>query len=402
MGFYRSLFCAVFCLGLFADCLAVAQIEGLKFKSSGDTIQNTINIQISSANYEKIKKIDGEKKSIKNPLVKTNGTNISAKEIHTRGNTTLHFRRKSFSISLDDKASLYCGSREEQMKKFYAISLSMDRNYIRNRLAFGMMEEIGLFKLFYAYAELKINDQSEGIYMILERPQDWAMKKKNSPLVIRRGYNQRIDKIKTGKKIEKPEAKNYKNYYRQIYKSLNKYEGQALYDTLSQWLDLELYMKWLAFNYFVKNGDYTDEVYFCIDPEVDKFKFIPWDYDDIFAIAPHEGKAIKKNIIGDKFIFSSEDKLDQKIANDPYLYSVYISIFQKTITLLSDEALKNIFESTYAELSPYIQKAEILQMAKYDLYKNVSLRSIEDELENLFELLIQTRNTYLNYLGELK
>lgn len=402
MGFYRSLFCAVFCLGLFADCLAVAQIEGLKFKSSGDTIQNTINIQISSANYEKIKKIDGEKKSIKNPLVKTNGTNISAKEIHTRGNTTLHFRRKSFSISLDDKASLYCGSREEQMKKFYAISLSMDRNYIRNRLAFGMMEEIGLFKLFYAYAELKINDQSEGIYMILERPQDWAMKKKNSPLVIRRGYNQRIDKIKTGKKIEKPEAKNYKNYYRQIYKSLNKYEGQALYDTLSQWLDLELYMKWLAFNYFVKNGDYTDEVYFCIDPAVDKFKFIPWDYDDIFAIAPHEGKAIKKNIIGDKFIFSSEDKLDQKIANDPYLYRVYISIFQKTITLLSDEALKNIFESTYAELSPYIQKAEILQMAKYDLYKNVSLRSIEDELENLFELLIQTRNTYLNYLGELK
>lgn len=402
MGFYRSLFCAVFCLGIFADFLAVAQIEGLKFKSSGDTIQNTINIQISSANYEKIKKIDGEKKSIKNPLVKANGTNISAKEIHTRGNTTLHFRRKSFSISLDDKASLYCGSREEQMKKFYAISLSMDRNYVRNRLAFGMMEEIGLFKLFYAYAELKINNQSEGIYMILERPQDWAMKKKNSPLVIRRGYNQRIDKIKTGKKIEKPEAKNYKNYYRQIYKSLNKYEGQALYDTLSQWLDLELYMKWLAFNYFVKNGDYTDEVYFCIDPAVDKFKFIPWDYDDIFAIAPHEGKAIKKDIIGDKFIFSSEDKLDQKIANDPYLYSVYISIFQKTITLLSDEALKNIFESTYAELSPYIQKAEILQMAKYDLYKNVSLRSIEDELENLFELLIQTRNTYLNYLGKLK
>lgn len=402
MSFYRSLFCVVFCIGIYIKSPALVQVEDLTLKNIGDTIENTISIQISSANYENIKKINGQKVHIKNPFIKANGSSVAAKEIHTRGNTTLHFRRKSYSISLDDEASLYHGPRKEQMKKFYAISLSMDRNYIRNRLAFGMMEEIGLFKLFYAYAELKINDQSEGIYMILERPQDWAMKKKNSPLVIRRGYNQRIDKIKTGKKIEKPEAKNYKNYYKKIYKSLNKYEGRALYDTLSQWLDLELYMKWLAFNYFVKNGDYTDEVYFYIDPAVDKFKFIPWDYDDIFAIAPHEGKAIKKDIIGDKFIFSSEDKLDQKIANDPYLYRVYISIFQKTITLLSDEALKNIFESTYAELSPYIQKAEILQMAKYDLYKNVSLRSIEDELENLFELLIQTRNTYLNYLGKLK
>ena len=93
-------------------------------------------------------------------------------------------------------------------------------------------------------------------------------------------------------------------------------------------------MKWLAFNFIVKNGDYTDEVYFCIDPAVDKFKFIPWDYDDIFAIAPHEGNAIKKDAIGNKLIFSSEDKLDQKIANDAYLYHIYLSVFQKTLKLL--------------------------------------------------------------------
>lgn len=114
MSFYRSFFCAVFCLGIFTDSVVVAQIERLKFKSRGDTIQNTIDIKISSANYEKIKEISGQKIHIRNPLFKANGTNISAKEIHTRGNTTLHFRRKSFSISLDDKASLYRGSREEQ------------------------------------------------------------------------------------------------------------------------------------------------------------------------------------------------------------------------------------------------------------------------------------------------
>ena len=161
-------------------------------------------------------------------------------------------------------------------------------------------------------------------------------------------------------------------------------------------------MKWLAFNFIVKNGDYTDEVYFCIDPNVDEFKFIPWDYDDIFAFAPHEGMAIKKDAIGDKFIFSSEDKLDQKIANDSYLYSIYISTFEEVLELLSEKILKSIFETTYAELLSYIQKNEILQMVKHDLYKNVSVNSIENELENLFYNLIQTRVAYTNYLDHVK
>ena len=112
--------------------------------------------------------------------------------------------------------------------------------------------------------------------------------------------------------------------------------------------------------------------------------------------------AIKKDAIGDKFIFSSEDKLDQKIANDSYLYSIYISTFKEVLELLSEKILKSIFETTYAELLPYIQKNEILQMVKYDLYKNVSVNSIENELENLFYNLIQTRVAYTNYLDHVK
>ena len=35
--------------------------------------------------------------------------------------------------------------------------------------------------------------------MVIERPEDWAMKKKNSPLIIRRGYNHTIDKMEYSK-----------------------------------------------------------------------------------------------------------------------------------------------------------------------------------------------------------
>ena len=377
---------------------AISANDELDLKDTGRSIENKIKIFVSDAEYRTIKAVNGYKVSPKKPIAIFNGDSITVKDIHTRGNTTLYFRRKSFSFNLDSKATFIHGDRKVTMKKFYAVSLSMDKSYIRNRLAFCMMEEIQLFELFYSFCELRINDQSEGIYMIIERPQDWAMKKKNSPLVIRRGYNHNIDKIKTGEEIDKSEAKNYKNQYNQIYKSLRKYEGKELYEVLSRWLDMELYMKWLAFNFFVRNGDYTDEVYFCIDPVVDKFKIIPWDYDDIFAATPHEGMDGKKKNIGDKLIFSSEDLLDQKIANDPYLYEKYLIQLNKVLTQLSASTLKNVFENTYEELYPYYSNGEIIGMAQYDLYKDVTIEALQTDLNILFNQLTVSRNNFLEYL----
>ena len=80
-----------------------------------------------------------------------------------------------------------------KLKKFFVLGLSMDRNYCNNRLAFEMMEESGLFHLFYTFCELKINGQTQGICMVVERPEDWALKEEKSIFLIRRGYNNKID-----------------------------------------------------------------------------------------------------------------------------------------------------------------------------------------------------------------
>ncbi len=374
--------------------------DELTLEDQGKSIENIIEIHISRVEYQNVKIIDGTKISLKKPLVIINGDSISSKDIHTRGKSTLNFRRKSFSFSLEKKAKFLNRDQTMSMKKFYAISLSMDKSYIRNRLAFEMMEEIQLFELFYSYCELRINDHSEGIYLIVERPQDWAMKKKNSPFVIRRGFNHKIDKIKTSEKIDKSETKNYKNYYSRIYKSLKKYEGRELYEVLSQWLDVEVYMKWLAFNFFVRNGDYTDEVYFCINPAIDKFMIIPWDYDDIFAAVPHEGMHGKKKAIGDKFIFSSEDLLDKKIVNDPYLYKEYLIQLKKVLSQLSSAALKNVFQNTYADLFPYYSKEDIIDMSQYDQHKNVNFETLEMDMNTLYNQLIISRISFLSNLKE--
>ena len=369
--------------------------DTLKLNDSERGIENSISFNTIYSNYEKVHAITGEKISVKATMLIINGDTLDPVAISTRGQSSLSFRRKSFTFDLKAKASFRHGDRTESFKKFYLISLSMDRNYSSNRLAFEMMEDIRLFPLFYSFCELRINGQSEGIYMIVERPEDWAMKMKKSPLLIRRGYNHAIDKIKTSIAVTGEEAKQDRENFNLIYKSLNKYNGEELYKILSDLLDMDTYLKWIAFNFFVKNGDYTDEVFFYVDKSINKFNIIPWDYDDLFAAAPHEGNILNKKLRADKMFFSTEDLLDKKIVSDPYLYRQYLLQLRELLSQLSSDVLKRDFENTYAELYPYYSNKEIISKSDYDLYAGATLPKLREELSTLYIKLSIYRDVYL-------
>jgi spore coat protein H len=370
----------------------------LNLSDKGYKIENTISLYISRSDFENIKTVSGRKISVKAKLLIINSDTLNPVEIKTRGQTTLYYKRKSYSFNLDSEASFHHGEKAGTFKKFFLLSLSMDRNYHNNRLAFEMMETSQLFHLFYAFCELRINGQTEGICMVVERPEDWAIKKQDSPLLIRRGYNSNISQIKTDKKTDKEMTNKYIGNFRQIYTSLKKYKGEELYELISTWLETDVYMKWLAFNFFVRNGDYTDEVYFYVNPATGKFSIIPWDYDDIFSIAPHEGKEESRRYIGEKLFFSTEDPLDKKIVTDPFLYQRYLAQFDELMKELSPDVIKRIFEKAYAELFPYYLNEEIISQSKYDRYKNANLAVLISYMSTLYEQLIISRGIYLKYI----
>jgi spore coat protein H len=380
-------------------CIFITDENELNLTDRGKRIENSIAFLTSKPHYENLKITDGTKFSLGKCQTIINGDSLSAEDISTRGGSTLQFRRKSYSFTLTSDATFYHGKRIEKLKKFYALSLSMDKDYSSNRLAYEMMKKTGLFDLFYSFGEVHINGNCEGICMIIERPEDWALKKKNSPFIIRRGYNQAIDKMEFSKLVDRSEAQNFENYFKLIYKSLKKSSGEELYKTLSQWVDLDNYMKWLAFNFLVRNGDYTDEVFFYIDPGINKFRIIPWDYDDLFLPSPHEGREESREILGNKMIFSSEDKLDVKIATDPYLYKKYLVQLRETLEQLPASTLKEVFENTYAELYPYYSVNEIISMSKSDSHKETSLSNLKNDLGALYTQLI---TVYAFYLDNLK
>lgn len=366
----------------------------------GNSIENTIEFAISKREFKTIKKVKTQKLYFEDREVTVNDKVYFAKEFHTRGQTSHDFRRKSLAIGFDKKVGFLKNGNQVRLKHVDALNLVWDKYYIRNRLAFGLMDKIQLSELFHTYGQVKINGSSEGVYLLIERPQDWALKKHNSPFIIRRGYDHRVDKLKTVHHLDSGLRQRYLEKYEHIYTIIEDYNAKELYQQLSKLIDVEMYMKWLAFNYLLRNGDYTDELYFYIDPEEDRFKLIPWDYDDVFSSEPHEGAEKRELCLGDRFIYSSEDPLDVKIAKDDYLYALYLEQFNKMLKQLTPEDFKVELESIYAELHPYYIKPEIISMSKYDWYNDADLENLKGELIWIYAQLVETRTRLLTQMKQ--
>lgn len=215
--------CLVFFLLSLIQANSYSQViqEDLIFQdpgTSGMRIENTIRLNISETEYENLRSTSGEKVDIATESIIINGDTLYPKEISTRGKSTLMFKRKSLNFKLESKAPFRHGDRIEFLNFFSLLSLSMDKYYCRNRLAFEMMDTLGIFDLFYSFCELRINGNSEGVFMIVERPEDWAFKKKGSPLILRRGYEHKIDEFKADNPSDRVTTKEYLDNYRQIYK----------------------------------------------------------------------------------------------------------------------------------------------------------------------------------------
>ena len=361
--------------------------DTLRLKS-GDKPNLVMELEMPARLFEKIKASRGEDIDLDKTILRFKDDTLSINDGHLHGQSTLYFERKSYSIDTEKKIKLCkgCGG----LGAFYLVSLSMDKNYYHNRLCFDLLHTLGLFHLQYSYSEVRINGKSQGIYLILQRPQDWALKDIGSPYIVRRGRGERIvDRERFQKDISKDLKKNYHDQFLSIYRFIHEYSGEELYKKLNEKMHLEDYMRWLAFNYIIKCGDYSDELYFYIDPETKRLRIVPWDYDDIFMIHPHEGiKERNRRISPSSLIFSSEDKLDVKIANDPYLYAQYMKHYLTVFEELSQDRLENVLIKIYSDLSPLLQSSTILKALSTDGYKT-SPKILRAELNDVYQFFEQ-------------
>ena len=86
-----------------------------------------------------------------------------------------------------------------------------------------------------------------------------------------------------------------------------------------------------------------------------------------------------------------EEKLDNKIAGDPFLYRKYLNEFQSFLILLNPESLYGILQKVYEELLPYYQTPDIISQSEYDKYGKTDLKRLQEDLKNINTVIISRR-----------
>lgn len=352
-------------------------------------------------------------------------TKYQLDNINTRGQSALGYRRKNFSVNVNGKISIYDNNLKDtlQFEKFVLSSMSMDYTYIENKISHFLLKEIDLWPLHSFYTEVFINNHHQGLYLFIENLKEFASKKKNAISILRRGYNHQIIEIQTKKddKLDNLFKSSYNKYiatnldfqkmevisdpyirkFNHIYDILSVYKGKELYDSINGILNIENYMKKIAADEILENGDYTDEIFFFSESKKNEkitFDIIPWDYDDIFSTMPHEigrtdklcGRCFgmrtypthddfKKETKG-RLIFSIEDDLDYIIMKDDYMYYKYLEKLDEIVKKLNYSLITNYFDKIESELKSFYQNPEVINQSKFD--------------ENPTELLILKTNMY--------
>ena len=166
-----------------------------------------IRITISKGQFTSLQG-PGERMTLKSPVFLINGDTTVVKEVHSRGNNSLTFEHKSLSVELEKAIALSVDGEKTKMKKFDLLNLVMDKYLWHNRWAYLAMSDAGIFPLVNTFCTLWINEQPQGIYLLVEKPQHYTASIK-SPYMMRRGVDNRIhnEYIETSSKEESKKCK---------------------------------------------------------------------------------------------------------------------------------------------------------------------------------------------------
>ena len=335
-------------------------------------------------------------------------------EIRVRGKSATKYRRKSYAVKLNTPILMEGrnGSGLKQLTRFKLIAMAMDYTYIEERVGFGLLEQQELMPLFYRFVELRLNGSTQGVYLLVEDPEQYYLER-GSEYILRRGYYHSIEDSDYAPSFHYIPRESYESAFQEIYLDITGLHGEELYNALDQRLNLDQYFRKIGIDYLLQNGDYSDEIYLyaMISQDEIRFNIIPWDYDDLFRSNPHEvgltwgvGRlfgdryyATHQDIldeIGQEMIFSIEDDLDYIIATDTFLYARYESTLAEMIGGILPGDIDELFNQVKNELTPFYNNTEVIRQSMYD----------QDETTyGLWEENMADKRSFLeSRLGEMK
>ena len=348
---------------------------------------NVFVFELPDTNVERILESREEKLYFSSRcLMKYGNVPFEVDRLNTRGASALNFQRKGFAVNLTNAIPfIQHDVQTKAFEKFKLIAMVFDYTYIENRLSHIMLNKLNLWPLYSFYTELMLNDLHQGLYLFIEDPDEYLFENKSANVVIRRDYRGNISELMVSG-LGKYNENTYRESFKNIYKTLSLYKGEQLYQKLSEQMNIDNYMRKMAFDMLVENGDNTDEIFFYgIETKSGiYFDILPWDYDDIFAGKPHEvGRSWAiGNIFGERvytshdevlnelqgrLIFTIEDDIEYAIAFDDYLYARYLENLKWVLNVFDTKTIEASFAQVYVELAPFYNKPIISEQSVFDV-----------------------------------
>ena len=126
-----------------------------------DPEKTIFNFSVSESQRQKINESRGIKFELTDPTpdLIAGGLRFRIDHFRIRGESTLNFERKCFSVNMDQKIPVVdpVTGIERKFERFKLISGVFDYTYIENRTAESVFRKIGLWPLFDFYTEVKLN-----------------------------------------------------------------------------------------------------------------------------------------------------------------------------------------------------------------------------------------------------
>lgn len=350
-----------------------------------DPNTNRIEIQMSASEEKTLK--SSEKTSVLEAAIEVFEAGVSKGKaqisLHTRGQTSLKtYPRKNLEIKIlrDDSGSKQKISIGQITGKDLILTAGPeDVLATKNLIGYRLIKAAKIPALETDLAEVLINGTSQGLYLITKSPTEEILKGK-AEIVFRRRYNDDVELKKAKDSVSEAEVLKYKTTLESLHHSLLTLSGEGLVNALSENLNLDHYLRWLAVNYLLSNGDYSDEVYFfgSKDPAGKiHFDILPWDMDDLFSSRMHlaqiptfpNNRQEKK--AESQMLFAFESRLDRAISKDPVLLQRYFQVVTEVVKEFSaKETIHQVFRTVETDLKPYLNDLDILNNGKFDSGKS--------------------------------
>ncbi len=263
-------------------------------------------------------------------------------------------------------------------KKILLSSGSADPLLTKNMAVYRLYELAGIKTMKTSYAEVTVNGVSQGLHMLSESADDHIMKEFKADIAFRRGYVDVLELREQKKSLSQQDVAAYTSAVHAIYSDVKKLKGAELLASLEKRMNFKNYLRLLAMNYLVKNGDYFDELYFYgVKNAAGEMYFdvFPWDFDDSFsekmhiAILPGYSNSGRSKRSEKQMLFSFESQIDLAISQDAVLLNKYFEVFGEVVSKLTAEKINESFATVNALVAPYITDADVLSQGAIDTDK---------------------------------